>query len=86
MFAKCKSLFHYYRKKKMKNAFYSTLKALFVLKIFKFLCPDFFGHVEKGLGQKLRLISKFNKLSSGKQIITIHTLPNISRKAKEIRQ
>ena len=30
----------------MKNAFYFTLKALFVLKIFKFL-PRLFGHVEK---------------------------------------
>ena len=32
--------------KMMKNAFYLTLKALFVLKIFKFL-SWFFGHVEK---------------------------------------
>ena len=30
----------------MKNAFYFTLKALFVLKIFKFLSP-LFGPVEK---------------------------------------
>ena len=32
----------------MKNAFYFTLKALFVLKIFKFL-SWLFGHVEKQL-------------------------------------
>ena len=32
--------------KMMKNAFYFTLKALFVLKIFKFL-SWLFGHVEK---------------------------------------
>ena len=32
--------------KMMKNAFYFILKALFVLKIFKFL-SWFFGHVEK---------------------------------------
>ena len=32
--------------KMMKNAFYSPLKALFVLKIFKFL-SRLFGHVEK---------------------------------------
>ena len=32
--------------KKMKNAFYFTLKAPFVLKIFKFL-SRFFGHVGK---------------------------------------
>ena len=31
-----------------KNAFYFTLKSLFVLKIFKFLSLDF-GHVEKRL-------------------------------------
>ena len=30
----------------MKNAFYSTLQALFVLKIFKFL-SWLFGHLEK---------------------------------------
>ena len=35
----------------MKNAFYFTLKALFVLKIFKFL-SWLFGHVEKRLDQK----------------------------------
>ena len=32
----------------MKNAFYYTLKALFVLKIFRFL-SQLFGHVEKRL-------------------------------------
>ena len=32
--------------KMMKNAFYFTLKALFVLKVFKFLSL-LFGHVEK---------------------------------------
>ena len=35
----------------MKNAFYFTLKGLFVLKIFKFL-SSFFGHVEKQLNKK----------------------------------
>ena len=34
--------------KMMKNAFYFTLKALFVLKIFNFL-SGLFGHVEKQL-------------------------------------
>ena len=34
--------------KMMKNAFYITLEALFVLKIFKIL-SYFFGHVEKRL-------------------------------------
>ena len=35
----------------MKNAFYFTLKGLFVLKIFKFL-SSIFGYVEKQLGLK----------------------------------
>ena len=44
----------------MKNAFYFTLKALFILKIFKFLSWRFV-HVEykNGSIQKIRLISKF---------------------------
>ena len=37
--------------KLMKNAFYFTSKALFVLKIFKFL-SWFFGHVAKRLDKK----------------------------------
>ena len=44
----------------MKNAFYLTLKALFILKIFKFL-SELFGHVEEnGLIKKtiLTFISK----------------------------
>ena len=35
----------------MKNVFYITIKALFVLKIFKF-CPDCFGYIEKQLEKK----------------------------------
>ena len=38
----------------MKNAFYLTLKALFVLKIFQFL-SQLFGHEEKRLDQKDKL-------------------------------
>ena len=48
----------------MKNTFHFTLKALFVLKIFKF---------------KLRLISNFMTSQTGKQIIGKYILPNISR-------
>ena len=63
----------------MKNAFYFTLKALVVLKIFKFL-SQLFDHVEKnGLIRKIRLIFKFMTSQSGKQAITIHILPNISK-------
>ena len=42
----------------MKNTFYVTLKALFVLLIFKFL-SWLFGHVAKQLDKKDRLISHF---------------------------
>ena len=44
--------------KVMKNAFYFILKALFAHKIFKFL-SWLFGHVEKLLNEKDKLISKF---------------------------
>ena len=51
----------------MKNAFYCTLKALFILKI------------TNGLIRKIKLISKFTTSQPGKQTIAIHILPNISR-------
>ena len=51
----------------MKKPFYFFLKALFVLKIFKFLFY-LFGHVEK----RLELISKFVMPQPGKQTIMIH--------------
>ena len=41
----------------IKNVFYLTLKALFVLKIFKFL-SSFFGHAEKQLDQKYKVYFK----------------------------
>ena len=58
----------------MKKPFYFFLKALFVLKIFKFLFY-LFGHVEK----RLELISKFVMPQPGKQTIMIHISPNISQ-------
>ena len=54
----------YQLKKIIKTAFYFDLKSLFVL----------FHHVQK----QLRLISEFIS-RSGKQLILIHILPNISR-------
>ena len=42
----------------MKNAFYFTSKALFVLKIFKFL-SWLFGHVAKRLDEKDKVNFKF---------------------------
>ena len=69
----------------IKNDFYFSVKALYVLKIFKFL-SSLFGHVEKnGLISKVRLISEFMTSQSGKQTIAVLILPNISRK-KAIRQ
>ena len=62
----------------MKNAFYFILKAVFVLKIFKFL-SSLFGHIEKTAWlEKIRLISKFIMSQLGKQRIIIYILPNIS--------
>ena len=42
----------------MKNAFYFNLKALFILKIFKFLSSPF-GHVSKQLDSKDKVNFKF---------------------------
>ena len=42
----------------MKNALYLTLKAVFVLKVFKFL-SRFFGHVEKRFDWKDKVSFKF---------------------------
>ena len=53
--------------KMMKNAFYSILKAVFVLKIIKFL-SWLFGHVEKMPWLERRLISKFMTSQSGEQL------------------
>ena len=55
------------------KCFLYHLKVLFVLKIFNF-CPDFFGHAGKRL-----VISNFMTSQTGKPIVTIHILPNISR-------
>ena len=48
----------------MNNAFYFILKTFFVLKVFKIL-SCLFGHVEKRLYQKKKLILKFIKLQPG---------------------
>ena len=54
------------------------LKALFVLKIFKFL-PRLLGHEKKDLIRKIRLTSKFMTSQPGVQTVAIHILPNTSR-------
>ena len=64
----------------MKNAFYFILKALFVLKIFKFSSRHF-GHVGKTawlMIRKIRLTSKFMTSQPGLKTIAVHILLNIS--------
>ena len=63
----------------MKDAFYFLLKIVFVLKIFNFLIFTFLVKWKNGLMRKLRLISKFMTLLSGKQAIVIHVLSNNPR-------
>ena len=70
--------------------FISSLKHFPFLKYLIF-CADLFGHIEKnGLIEKLRLISKFKTSQPGKQTITPHIIPSISRskgnQAKKFRQ
>ena len=60
--------------KMMKNVFYFVLKALFVLKIFKFLSCR-----KNSLIRKICLILKFRTSQAGLQTIAIHILPNISQ-------
>ena len=59
--------------------FHFILKALFVLKIFKFL-SRLFGHVRKpSLIREIRLTSKFITSQPGLQTIVRHILSNISQ-------
>ena len=62
----------------MKHAFYFTSKALFVLKIFKFL-SWLFGNVPKQLDQKYNVNFKFHDVTAWLISNLIHILSNISR-------
>ena len=62
----------------MKKDFYFTLKAFFVLKIFKFLSL-LFGHVKKRLDWKYKVNFKICDVAIWEQTIAIHILPYISR-------
>ena len=64
--------------KTVRNAFYYTWKALFVLKIIKFL-SWLFGRIEKWLDSKDNVNFKFYGFTTLKQIIAIQILPNILR-------
>ena len=57
--------------------FYFILKALFVLKIFKYL--PIWSCRKNGLIRKIRLISKLMTSQPCQQTIAIDILPNISR-------
>ena len=70
-------LFRWKPLKNDENAFYFTVIAPFIPKIFKFLF--FFVMWETDVVKNLRLTSNVMPSSTGKQIITIHILPNISR-------
>ena len=59
----------------MINAFYFTLRALFVLNIFKFLSWLFWSRRKTAWIESYH----FNKTSTRKQICTINILPNILR-------
>ena len=66
--------------KMIKSTFNFTFKALFILKILKFL-SWIFGHVEKWLDQTDNVNFKvFMTLRPGKQTITIHVLANMLRR------
>ena len=62
----------------MKNAFYFTLKALFVIRYLTFSL-NFLIMYRNHLIRKIRLILKFMTSEPGKQTIGIQTLPSISR-------
>ena len=64
--------------KMMKNAFYFTSKAPFVLKIFNFL-SWLLVMLQSGFIGKIRLISKFMTSQPGQQTIVIHILSKISQ-------
>ena len=63
----------------IKNAFYFLLKALFVLKIFKFFIATFRLCRKNDLIRKITLTSKFITSQPGLQTIAKHILPNISQ-------
>ena len=63
----------------MENAFYCISKVSFVVKIFDFFVLTFLFMQGNHLIRKLMLIQKYMTSQTGKQIITIHILPNISR-------
>ena len=68
----------------MKNAFYFTLEALFIVKIFKF-CLDFLVIYKNGLIKKIRFVSKFMRQNLVNKQLQYTYCP-VSQKVKTIRQ
>ena len=64
--------------KMMRNAFYFILKALFVLKIFKFF-TSFWSCRKNGSIRKIGITSKFMASQPGSQTVAIHILSSISK-------
>ena len=62
----------------MRNAFYFILKALFVLKIFKFF-TSFWSCRKNGSIRKIGITSKFMASQPGLQTVAIHILSSISK-------
>ena len=60
----------------MRNGFYFILKALFILKMFKFLFW-LFGYIQKTIWLKKQVNFKIYDVTA-RLTITIHILPNIS--------
>ena len=61
------------------HAFYFMLKALFVIRTFKF-SSWLFGYERKRLYKKAKVNLKIYKLQTGRQMFALHILPNISGK------
>ena len=64
--------------KMMKNVFYFTSKALFVLKIFKFL-SWLFGHVAKWFDKKDKVNFKFYDVIAWLKTILIHITQHLQK-------
>ena len=66
--------------KMMRNHFHFILKALFVFQIFMFFVLTFWLCKKKKRLEKKVMRRTFMTSRTGQQIITIHILPNISRR------
>ena len=70
----------------MKNVFYFTLKALFVLEKYLNFCPDIFSHLEKQLDKRAEVVFKIDDVINWKTKLLQYTYSPISQEVKAIRQ